>query len=112
MVLTGLAIAADEFERLSGWSLKPEGLCKRDVCVAFPSADGARLEVPLLAERLRMPLVRDAKHDLWCLGPESVGKVLDPPLAPELELPDWRGEAFALRSLRGQKVLLVAWASW
>ena len=33
--------------------------------------------------------------------------------APELELPDLRtGELFRLSSLRGQKVMLLAWASW
>ena len=32
--------------------------------------------------------------------------------APDLLLPDWKGVEFALRSLRGRKVLLVAWASW
>jgi hypothetical protein len=112
MVLTGLAIAAEEFERRSGWSLKPEGLCKGEVCIAFPDVSGPLLDVRLLAERLKMPLAHDPKHEVWCLGPESEGKVLDPPRAPELELPDWRGETFALRSLRGQKVVLVAWASW
>ena len=34
------------------------------------------------------------------------------PVAPELELPDADGNTFKLSSLRGQKVVLVAWASW
>jgi peroxiredoxin len=33
-------------------------------------------------------------------------------VAPELELPDLSGRSFALSSLRGQKVVLIAWASW
>ena len=33
-------------------------------------------------------------------------------VAPELELPDFRGGSFRLSSLLGTKVLLVAWASW
>ena len=33
-------------------------------------------------------------------------------VAPDLELPDFDGNPFRLSSLRGQKVLLVAWASW
>jgi peroxiredoxin len=32
--------------------------------------------------------------------------------APDLVLPDADGNPFHLSSLRGQKVLLVAWASW
>jgi peroxiredoxin len=38
--------------------------------------------------------------------------VLTTAVAPELELPDADGNPFRLSSLRGQKVLLVAWASW
>ena len=32
--------------------------------------------------------------------------------APQFALPDADGNPFALSTLRGQKVLLVAWASW
>jgi hypothetical protein len=32
--------------------------------------------------------------------------------APDLVLPDRDGNPFALSSLRGHKVALVAWASW
>ncbi|MEA3019919.1 MAG: Redoxin, partial [Actinomycetota bacterium] len=32
--------------------------------------------------------------------------------APELTLPDLDGNPFSLSTLHGQKVLLVAWASW
>ena len=48
------------------------------------------------------------------LGPDDVsgGRALATAEAPELELPDVDGTTFALSSLRGQKVLLAAWASW
>jgi hypothetical protein len=62
-----------------------------------------------------MSLVRDEGHDLWALGPAAgPGRhALTTAQAPELELPDLRtGEQFQLSSLRGQKVLLLAWASW
>ena len=61
-----------------------------------------------------MPLVADAAHGLWALGPETAvtGRALTTAVAPELELPDADGNPFRLSSLRGQKVLLVAWASW
>jgi len=32
--------------------------------------------------------------------------------APDLDLPAADGSRFRLSSLRGQKVMLVAWASW
>ena len=59
-----------------------------------------------------MPLVHDAAAGLWALGPEAGGRALTSAQAPELILPDWRGNEFRLSSLRGRKVLLVAWASW
>ena len=73
-----------------------------------------RLDVHVVAERLGMPLVADEAHGLWALGPETAvsGRVLTTAVAPELTLPDLDGNPFQLSSLHGQKVLLVAWASW
>jgi hypothetical protein len=59
-----------------------------------------------------MPLIHDAETDVWCLGPEAMGRALTTAQAPELTLPDYRGHLFQLSSLRGQKVLIVAWAPW
>jgi len=65
-----------------------------------------------LYRKLNMPLIQDEAERLWCLGPEAGGKALTTVIAPDFELPDWHGRPFKLRSLRGKKVLLVAWASW
>ena len=61
-----------------------------------------------------MPLVADAAHGVWALGPETAvtGRVLTSAVAPELELPDADGNPFKLSSLRGQKVCSSSWASW
>ena len=37
------------------------------------AADDGRLEVSLVAERLRMPVVHDEEHGLWALGPAAGG---------------------------------------
>src|SRR5438270_232256 len=59
------------------------------------------------------PLVHDEERGLYAIGPSTVsGRALATAEAPELELPDLNGNPFKLSSLRGQKVLLVAWASW
>ena len=113
MLLDSLVVAADDFARRTGWQAKPEGLCKGDVCVPAPGveqADGT-LDVQLLADRLRMPLVHDADHNLWALGPES-GRALTSAVASDPELIDNSGNPFKLSALHGRKVLLVAWASW
>ena len=117
MILSELAVDPAAFEARTGWSLKPEGACKADMCVPMPdgvrAADG-RLDARVLAERLGMPLVSDDAHGVWALGPDTAGggRVLTSARAPELELPDVDGNPFKLSSLLGQKVLLVAWASW
>ena len=72
------------------------------------------LAVEPMAARLGMPLVRDDPHGVMALGPATAvtGRALTTAVAPDLELPDADGNPFKLSSLLGQKVLLVAWASW
>jgi hypothetical protein len=117
VILTELAVDRDAFEAGTGWAIKPEGACKAEVCVPLTSAartgDG-RVDVAVVAERLGMPIVVDDEHGLFALGPDTAvtGRALTTAVAPELELPDADGNPFKLSSLYGQKVLLVAWASW
>lgn len=112
MILTDLSIDVVELEQRTGWSIKPQGACKGEICVPLPPMSTQGVDARILAERLNMPLLHDEKHGIWALGPESGGSVLTSAVAPEIVLPDLEGRHFALRSLRGQKVLLVAWASW
>jgi hypothetical protein len=117
VILHDLEVDAHAFEQATGWSIKTEGACKGEVCVALPAdahvGDG-RLAVEPTAARLGMPLVRDDAHGVMSLGPATAvtGRVLTSAVAPDLELPDADGNPFKLSSLLGQKVLLVAWASW
>ena len=112
MILESLDVDIDSFERRSGWELKPQGACKAEMCVPMPPIDGETIDARVLAERLGMPVVADEKHGLWALGPETLGRALASAEAPELVLPDRNGNEFRLSSLRGLKVLLLAWASW
>ena len=92
----------------TGWKIEPQGACRGDVCVPLPE----QFDVRELARRLRMEVVHDDQHSLWALGPQSDGHALESAQLPEIVLPDRSGEDFALRSLRGTKVFMVAWASW
>jgi hypothetical protein len=112
MILQTLEIDPVDLERRTGWAAKPQGMCKADMCVPLRDVPAGRLDARQLADLLRMPLVHDEKHDVWCLGPESGGRALAGAETPDLVLPDRNGEPFALRSLRGTKVFLLAWASW
>jgi len=112
MILETLSVPVEIFERETGWVVKPEGACRGPICVPLPSA-GPTLDARMLAERLGMPLVSNEAHGLWALGaPAVTSRAFDSAEAPDFVLPDLHGRAFQLGSLRGQKVLLVAWASW
>ena len=113
MILEQLDVGALDFERGTGWEIKPEGACKGDVCVPLPGAVAGRFDVAGTAARLGMALVHDEEHGLWALGPESVGAhALVTAQAPDLVLDDIDGNEFRLSSLCGQKVVLVAWAPY
>jgi len=114
MLLTSLTASPADFATATGWDPKPEGLCRGDVCVPAPGAllaDGL-LDVSVAAERLRMPVVHDAEHGLWALGPASGGRALPTAVAADPVLADRAGQSFQLSSLRGRRIIMVAWASW
>ena len=109
MILDTLDIDATTFEQGTGWAIKSHGACKGDVCVPLP--DGFSLRDT--ADRLGMAIVTDDATGLTAIGPESLGgRALVSAAAPELVLPDLEGNEFRLSSLRGQKVVLVAWAPY
>ena len=112
MLLNSLTVAAADFERGTGWAIRPEGACKDVRCVPLPEGARDPVDARAVAERLGMPLVHDEEHGVWSLGPEAGGRALMSAEAPDLILPDVDGNEFHLSSLREQKVLLVAWASW
>ena len=108
---------AAAIEQITGWSLRPEGLCRDDLCV--PVTDRPRLEpspgeldLRALADQLGLPLVQETVGDdhFSVLGRRLAP---EPPLeAPDFELPDLSGQVHKLSEFRGRKVLLIAWAGW
>ena len=114
MILDGPTVDPATLEAKTGWVLKPEGACKGDRCVPLPPGAAAegRLDARVLADRLGMALVADEEHGLVALGPDSGGRALLSAELPDLVLPDRHGRPFSLRSLRGTRFVMVAWASW
>ncbi len=112
MILHSPEVLIRDFEREAGWALKPEGACRGGVCIPLPLS-GSSFDVGVLEERLGMGVVHDERHGLWALGPSTVsGWALESADAPDFTLPDLDGRPFRFGSLRGRKVVLVAWASW
>jgi hypothetical protein len=113
MLLKSLTIDRSQFEAGTGWTLKPEGACKGDVCIPLPDAEAQTLDITATAQTMGLPLVAEPEFGLWALGPESVGsRALTTAIAADFSLPDVNGNEFRLSSLRGQKVLVYAWAPY
>ena len=109
MITKTLDISAEDFASDTGWEIKPEGACKGEVCVPLPDGYSAAHA----AERLGMAIVTDETSGLVSLGPESLsGRALVTAQAPDVVLPDLDGNEFRLSSLRGKKVVVVAWAPY
>jgi hypothetical protein len=110
MILETLSIDAAAFTAGTGWKIQPEGACKGEVCVPL---GGGAFDLENVAGRLGMAIVRSEEHGIAALGPESLGgRALVTAQAPELVLEDLDGSEFRLSSLRGKKVLLVAWSPY
>src|SRR5205814_386175 len=73
-----------QLERYTGWTVKPQGACRGEVCVPLERP----LDVRELARRLRMALVHDERHGLWALGPEYGAPALTSAELPDIVLPD------------------------
>ena len=111
-----------ELARKTGWELKPQGLCRGEVCypVAKSSAqtstrDGANcVNVTALADEVGFPWVGDLKHRVRYFGSDSIARTsaLKSLKAPDFELPDIDGRMHRLSDNLGKKTLLVSWASW
>jgi hypothetical protein len=113
MLLRSLHISKGEFEAGTGWTLKPEGACQGHVCTPLSERVGKIVDVASIARDMAMPLVASEEHRMWALGPATIGsRALASAEAPDLKLPDLDGNLFSLSSLRGQKVLLYAWAPY
>jgi hypothetical protein len=114
-----LWIPLDELERSTGWTAKPEGLCRGEVCVPLSAAqasawlDEARLDFAAFAAYLGHAVARHEDHGVWSFGPSvDRGASTRSITAPEFRLPDLDGNLHSLSAYRGKKVLLYCWSSW
>jgi hypothetical protein len=114
VILDTTLLTAEQLYQRTGWELKPDGACKDDRCVPLGdlAVRGGKVDVAEFASRLSLPLAHDDKHGLWALGPGCGGRVLDSAQFPDVVLPDFHGNSFDFGTLRGRKVVLVAWASY
>ena len=119
-----LWLSLPELGAATGWELKPEGVCKDEICVPVPAVrrhalirDEPKATMVNLSEFARMieqPVAHDEKHSVWYFGrPAWEWKSgLKSREAPDFSLPDLAGQMHRLSELRGSKVFLLLWATW
>jgi hypothetical protein len=116
-----LWITPANLSTVTGWEIKPQGLCRDEVCVPIPVGRESeflggdnRVNLAAIARLLAQPTVHDDANAVWFFG-ESVVKRRDDLLslkAPDFALPDLDGKVHRLSDYAGRKVLLLSWASW
>ena len=112
----GLCLSPANAEMVTGWTLKPEGMCRDELCVPLTGdarRDG-KVDIAAFWRTLGNPVVSSRHDDVWVLGigAESRASALSELEAPDFTLPDLAGVPHTLSALHGKKVFLTTWASW
>lgn len=114
----GPLLHADDLADRLGWTLRPEGLCRGDVCVMVPDRSAIEREGAIdavaVAGLLDRPAVVDEVSGVAAVGVARATRrrALDDLVAPDFVLPDLDGTPHALADHRSKKRLLVAFSSW
>jgi hypothetical protein len=119
-----LWITTADLARATKFEIKPQGVCRDELCVPIPKdrkdrlvAKQGRLTLFNLSEFGRMvhqPVAVDQKNSVWLFGPRQAAQndFVQTLQAPNFTLPDLTGKMHSLSEFRGKKVLLITWASW
>jgi hypothetical protein len=112
----GLWMSPADAAKATGWTLKPEGMCRAEMCVPLPASALKPNEVDVAAfwRKLGGPVISSEQRDVWALGApaEERNAALEGLAAPDFTLPDIDGVPRSLSQLRGKKVFVATWASW
>jgi hypothetical protein len=117
-------VTTSELTQATRFELKPEGVCREELCFPIPKPrtaeflkkDGALtwFNLSAFARMLKQPAARDEALGVFYFGPrpDQQNAHLQSLVAPDFTLPDKDGKPRSLSEFRGKKVLLVTWASW
>jgi AhpC/TSA family len=118
-----LWITTVDLKRATGFELKPQGVCRNELCYPLPKSrqqEFARkitgktwFNVVAFARLVHQPVAHDEALATWYFGLRSdQRRGLSSLEAPDFTLPDMNGKIHSLSDFRGKKVLLLTWASW
>src|SRR5262245_9612484 len=121
---TGLWVTMKDLKLATGFVVKPQGVCRDQLCFPLPAKRKAEFiskrgadtwfNLTEFAKLVKQPVARDDKNGFWYFGKreDERGTYLASLKAPNLKLPDINGKMHSLADDRGKKVLLMTWASW
>ena len=122
-----LWITTADLKRATRFEVKPQGVCRDELCFPLPKARQRSLfirrrqrqlkstwfNMTAFAELVHQPVAHDAALSTWYFGLRSDQRQqLSSLQAPDFTLPDLQGKLHRLSDFRGKKILLVTWASW
>jgi len=111
-----LWVRKTDLPRINDFELKPQGACRKDVCIPVPKSmtRGGYFNLTGFARRVGQSVVVDRAARVWSFSeiPVVSGAFVHSRIAPEFAVPDRQGHLVRLSDFRGKKVLVVTWASW
>ena len=105
-------------EQATGWSLKPEGLCRDQVCVPVRNVQALikddQVDLAEFARLVQQNIVIDTQRKVVALGERAQirGTEMATLEAPNFTLPDIHGRQVSFSDYNRRKRLLLAWSSW
>ncbi len=115
---TGLLVEPVAVHRALGWTRKPQGWCRGEVCIPSFAAAAAEhdglVDLAAFAALIDRPYAADPEAGVAAYGVSAARRAqsLADGLAPDFTLADVDGVEHSLSGLRGRKVALIFWASW
>ncbi len=116
--LLKMSIVLKDFEKTTNWVLKPEGLCRGDICYPVRNvselSDGVNIDLAMFAKLTNQSLVFDSEFGVAALGDlaSTRAKSMSTLDAPDFKLPDIHGKQVSFSDFNRRKRLLLAWSSW
>lgn len=119
-----LWITLEDLKRSTGFVVKPQGICRGELCFPIPKARRAAFlskqgrvtwfNLSEFARLTKQPAAMDKENAVWYFGPRPAVQngYVESLIAPDFTLPDMNGQKHSLSDYRGKKVLLITWASW
>jgi AhpC/TSA family len=118
-----LWISTADLTRATRFELKPQGVCRDELCFPVPKARAQEFvrknsgitsfNLLAFAQLVNQPVAHDNALSMWYFGLRADQRQgLASLQAPTFTLPDMAGKTHSLADFRGKKVLLVTWASW